>query len=116
MKQIITVTSINPISPNSQTTLDVIYETAAPQNETLTGLGLRLHYDSSEIDIYVEDIFSAGLSANQDQADTLISRSHRLGQFLKTEYVLPKQGGYPPLLGSRTVRDSFPSHLLRYNR
>jgi VCBS repeat-containing protein len=70
MRQVITTSGVNPVAPNSQTTFEVIYQTADPQDETLTGLGLRLHYDSSEVNIALEDVFSTGLNTTpQNQAD-----------------------------------------------
>lgn len=63
MRQIIEVqlSETNP-SPNINFTIDVIYSTADPVDETLSGLGLRLHYNSSALTFDLE----SGLSRNEE--------------------------------------------------
>ncbi len=49
-EQKITITpSSLTASPDETVTFDVIYETANPEDESLSGLGLRLHYDSTAL-------------------------------------------------------------------
>ncbi len=57
MRQIIEVqlSETNP-SPNSNFTIDVIYSTADPVDETLLGIALNLHYDSSALTLDLNDL------------------------------------------------------------
>ncbi|MFP4133606.1 MAG: cadherin repeat domain-containing protein [Halothece sp.] len=69
MRQIISVSEINPQDAASEFSFEVTYNTD-PLNETLSGLGLRLHFDSSAINLNeVENIFQPGFLAQDLQED-----------------------------------------------
>lgn len=70
MRQIISVSEIPPQDAASEFSFDVTYNTD-PLDETLAGLGLRLHFDSSILNLNeVENIFQNGFIAEDVQADT----------------------------------------------
>lgn len=57
-------------SANQAAFINVIY-TTDPQDETLTGLGLRIHWDSSQLDsVNLTEVFQTGLLGVQFQLDT----------------------------------------------
>ncbi|GAB4548650.1 MAG: hypothetical protein Tsb0014_43330 [Pleurocapsa sp.] len=72
MRQVI---SINPsnlsAAANSPVSFDVIYSTADPVDETLTGIGLRLHFNSDELTFKdLSNVFQTNFTAQQVQDDT----------------------------------------------
>ncbi len=70
MRQIITVNPIDPVAPNSDFSFDAVYTTAEPENAGTTGLVLRLHYDSSDVNVSLENVLPFGLPPTvQDQSD-----------------------------------------------
>ncbi|AFZ42797.1 outer membrane adhesin like protein [Halothece sp. PCC 7418] len=70
MRQIITVNPIDPVAPNSDFSFDAVYTTAEPENAGTTGLVLRLHYDSSDVNVSLENVLAFGAPPTvQDQSD-----------------------------------------------
>jgi hypothetical protein len=56
---------------NSPVSFEVVYDTANPEDPTLTGLGLRIHYNSSEAtNLQLSDILNTSLIQQQEQDDT----------------------------------------------
>ncbi len=64
MQQIIEVSAFDSPGPNSTFSFDVLYSTANPVDETLSGLGLRLHFDSSVLSFDVDNGLSNILSTS----------------------------------------------------
>jgi len=64
-EQIIVVDSVPAgTPPATEIQLDLVYSTRGPEDETLTGLGLRLHWDSSELALIgLADVTAFGLRA-----------------------------------------------------
>lgn len=71
-EQVITPSPAATIAPGSTlVSVDVNYRTANPQNPNLTGLGLRLHFDSTRLNfISVGSVFPPGFVSLNPQADT----------------------------------------------
>jgi hypothetical protein len=57
-------------TPENRVSLDVIYDTD-PRDETLTGLGLRMHFDSRQLTFdQLDNLFQPGFIQQQVQTDT----------------------------------------------
>ena len=57
-------------NPNGPVRIDLSYESANPVDDTLSGLGLRVHYDSSELTFQgLDNLFSNGLLFELESAD-----------------------------------------------
>ena len=69
--QIVTVSNSGAVSPGQQFTLDINYDVSSGDN-SLTGLGLRVHYDSSKLifdqvsDYIAKDVVSSDFSSAPD--------------------------------------------------
>ncbi|MEX0713607.1 MAG: Ig-like domain-containing protein [Pirellulales bacterium] len=70
-EQIIDVTpDAQAAGASDPVSVDAIYSTANPEDETLTGLGLRLHFDSSELTFNnLTDLFTEDIAINPDTID-----------------------------------------------
>lgn len=56
---------------NSPVSFEVVYDTANPEDPTLTGLGLRIHYNSEEAtNLALSDVLTTSLIQQQEQDDT----------------------------------------------
>ncbi len=70
-EQVVTSTPASQVAaPSTAVSFNAVYTSQNPQDETTSGLGLRIHYDSSQLTfVSVTNIFASGAQPVSEQAD-----------------------------------------------
>lgn len=95
-------------TPSTAVAIDVSYQTASPQDATLTGLGLRVHFDSTKLDYSgLSNVLAKNLLAQQDPVSDTQDFDHdpATDRYLLVSWT-DFGGGWP---GSEPARRSSPT-------